>query len=322
MGVAFVHQPISTSGASSVTHPSIRRDITIVIALTALAGYLAGHYELNERVFAVTRQYEHLQLDEWPIVVFVLALCLMWLSWRRYRLALVELQARQRAEARLTEVLEENRELARENLRAIEAERKHLARELHDELGQYLNAIKLDAVADRNGEDNETHERRSQRMLATVDHIHGVVSDMIRRLRPAGLDELGLAAAVESCVEQWQQRLPSTHFSFSATGDLDGLSEHVNLTIYRLVQEALTNSFKHAEASHIDVVLNRSPETNEILLSISDDGKGMNLPERRSGMGLGGMRERAAMVGGTLVIETAPGRGFALEARIPAEGRL
>src|SRR5262245_44244099 len=119
-----------------MTHPSIRRDIAIVIAVTALAGYLAAHFELNERVFTVTRQYERLQLDEWPIVVFVLALCLMWVSWRRYRLAVVELRARQRAEARLTEVLEQNRELARQNLRSIEAERKHLARELHDELGQ------------------------------------------------------------------------------------------------------------------------------------------------------------------------------------------
>ncbi len=322
MGVAFVHQTSSAPGASSVTHPSIRRDIAIVAAVTVLSGYLAGHYEINERVFDITRQYEHLQLDEWPIVVFVLALCLMWVSWRRYRLAVVELQARQRAEARLTDALEENRELARQNLRAVEAERKHLARELHDELGQYLNAIKLDAVADRNDEDTEGQERRTQRMLATVDHIHGVVSDMIRRLRPAGLDELGLCAAVESCVDQWQQRLPATKFSFSATGELDSLSEHVNLTIYRMVQEGLTNSFKYAAANHIDIVLSRSRETNEVLLSISDDGKGMDMRERKYGMGLSGMRERAEMLGGALVIDTSPGHGFTIEARIPAEGRL
>ncbi len=80
----------------------------------------------------------------------------MWMSWRRYRLALAELTARQRAEAQLTEALAENRELARQNLRALEAERKHLARELHDELGQYLNAIKLDAVADGNDDDAES----------------------------------------------------------------------------------------------------------------------------------------------------------------------
>jgi signal transduction histidine kinase len=159
-------------------------------------------------------------------------------------------------------------------------------------------------------------------MLATVDHIHGVVSDMIRRLRPAGLDELGLSAALESCIDQWQQRLPNTQFTFNESGDLDSLSEHVSLTIYRLVQEGLTNSFKHSGASRIDIVLNRSSDTNDIVLTISDNGKGMDPEEQKSGMGLNGMRERAEMLGGSLVIETSPGRGFTVEARIPAEGRL
>ena len=76
-----MHQSISGPAASATTHLSIRRDIWIVIAVTALSGYLAGHFEVDERVFAITRHYEHRQLDEWPIVVFVLALCLMWLSW-------------------------------------------------------------------------------------------------------------------------------------------------------------------------------------------------------------------------------------------------
>src|SRR5262245_7135530 len=124
-------QPISPLDAPSLTQPSVRRDIGIVVAVTVAAGLLAAHFELNERVFSVTRGYEHLQLDEWPIVVFVLALCLMWMSWRRYGHAVAELHARQKAEARLTEALAENRKLARENLRALEAERKHLARELH-----------------------------------------------------------------------------------------------------------------------------------------------------------------------------------------------
>jgi signal transduction histidine kinase len=298
-----------------MTHTSIRRDIAIVIAVTVASALLAGHFELNERVFSVTRQYEHLQVDEWPIVVSVLALCLMWMVWRRYRLALAELQARQVAEARLTEALTENRGLARENLRALEAERKHLARELHDELGQYLNVIKLDAVADRVDE-------RSTRMLATVDHIHGVVNDMIRRLRPAGLDELGVVAAVESCVDQWQQRLTGVRFSFNSSGELEGLSEHLNLTIFRLVQEALTNSFKHSDARQVDVVLNRSRDTNEIVVSVSDNGKGMATQEKRTGMGLNGMRERVEMLGGTFTIDTGGGAGFTVEARIPAESRL
>lgn len=67
-----------------MTHTSIRRDIAIVIAVTVASALLAGHFELNERVFSVTRQYKHLQVDEWPIVVSLLALCLMWMVWRRY----------------------------------------------------------------------------------------------------------------------------------------------------------------------------------------------------------------------------------------------
>jgi signal transduction histidine kinase len=159
-------------------------------------------------------------------------------------------------------------------------------------------------------------------MLATVDHVHDVVNDMIRRLRPAGLDELGVVAAVESCVDQWQQRLHTVRFSLIASGELEGLSVHVNLTIYRLVQEALTNSFKHSEAARVDVVLNRSADTNEVVVSISDNGKGMDTHAKRTGMGLSGMRERVEMLGGTFTIDTAPGAGFTVEARIPAESRL
>jgi len=311
---------VSPADASKVTQPSARRDIVVVIFITALAGLLAAHFELNERVFSFTRRFEHLQADEWPITVFVLALCLMWVAWRRYRHAVAALTARALAEARLSEALDANRELARENLRTLEAERKHLARELHDELGQYLNAIKLDAVVDSTGEDAESHAKRSQRMLATVDHIHGVVSDMIRRLRPAGLDELGLSAAIESCVDHWQQRLPDTRFSFSSSGDLDGLSEHANLAVYRLVQEGLTNCYKHSNATRIDLALNRSDD--DIVVSLSDNGSALDREPRRAGMGLNGMRERVEMLGGTLVIESAPGQGFTIEARIPAEGRL
>ncbi len=241
-----------------------------------------------------------------------------WLSRRRYRQALKEIEARQVIEARLTEALAENRAIARQSLVSLEAERKHLARELHDELGQYLNAIKIDAVAMADG-GNPADVRMSQRMLTTVDHIHGAVSDMIRRLRPAGLDELGLTAAVENCIEQWHERLPATEFSFTLHGELDGLPEHANLTVYRLVQEALTNSFKHAGANRIDIALARIP-AGDVILSIVDDGRGMDASTHRVGFGLSGMRERVEMLGGVFCFDSSPGNGFSIEARIPAKG--
>jgi signal transduction histidine kinase len=298
---------------TAATHVSPWRDIVLVIVITVLCAATAAHFELNERLFALTRDWEPLQLDEWPVALLVLALCLGWLSWRRYRQTLIQLQARQLAEARLARALAENRELAHQHLRIQEAERKHLARELHDELGQYLNAIKLDAVS--------LGEREaSARIVSAVDHVHAVVSDMIRRLRPAGLDELGLIAALENCVDHWRQRLPDARFALSANGSFDDLSELLNLTLYRLTQEGLTNTYKHASATHIEVALRRerTARGDEIALSVRDDGCGADLQARKPGFGLNGMRERVAMLGGRFDLDSAPGRGFSFEARLPA----
>ncbi|HEU4627552.1 MAG TPA: ATP-binding protein [Steroidobacteraceae bacterium] len=296
--------------ASAATHVSARRDIAIVAAITLICALLAGYFELNERLFAMTRRWEALQLDEWPVVLLVLAVCLGWLSWRRYRQTQIELRARQVVEARLERALAENRELAHQHLRIQEAERKHLARELHDELGQYLNAIKLDAVALGEPE-------ASARIVRAVDHVHAVVNDMIRRLRPAGLDELGLLAALENCVDHWRQRLPDARFTLSATGSFDGLSELLNLTLYRLTQEGLTNVYKHAAATRIDVDLRR--EDGRITLTVQDDGRGVDLQTRPPGFGLNGMRERVTLLGGELELDSAPGRGFSFVARLPAD---
>src|SRR5271165_4361284 len=135
---------------SRLSHPTLElpwRDIAAVIGITLLSFILSVHFNLNESLYVLTRREERFQIDELPIGMLVLLICLMWLSWRRYAHARREVRARRVAEERLGAVLAENRQLAQENLRIQEVERKHLARELHDELGQYLNAIKLDAVS-------------------------------------------------------------------------------------------------------------------------------------------------------------------------------
>lgn len=299
------------------------RDIIVVALITLLSVVLAAYFEFSEALFAHTRQWEHFQLDEWPVALFVLALCLGWMSWRRYKQALMQLQARRAAEAGLAAALADNRQLAHQHLRIQEQERKHLARELHDELGQYLNAIKLDAVSIRESTagDPATAVKASERIIHAVDHVHGVVSDMIRRLRPVGLDELGLVAALENCVDHWRQRLPGTRFSLHASGELDDLGELLNLTLYRLIQEGLTNCYKHARAASIEIVLRRD---EELVLTVEDDGEGMDIAASRegrpAGFGLSGMRERVEMLGGQFSIDTTPGRGFGFEARLPAAG--
>ena len=188
------------------------RDIMVVIGITALSIIFSAYFNLNEALYTLTRRGERYQVDELPIGMLVLLICLMWLSWRRYQQARRELHARQIAEAQLGVALAENRQLAQENLRIQEVERKHLARELHDELGQYLNAIKLDAVSicESGGRESEFSTSASLSIIRSVDHVHRAVSDMIGRLRPVGLDELGLVAAIEHCVDYWRQRLPDT----------------------------------------------------------------------------------------------------------------
>lgn len=299
------------------------RDIAVVIGITVLSIVLSARFQLSEALYTLTRHWERAQIDELPIGLLVMSMCLIWLSWKRYRHARLELHGRRVAEARLARALAENRELAREALRIQESERKHLARELHDELGQYLNAIKLDAVAinENDGRSPQASLNSSLAIIRAVDHVHRVVGDMIARLRPVGLDELGLTAAIEHCVDQWGKRLPHTRFTLRVNGKFDDLSEPASLTLYRLVQEGLTNIYKHANAHRVEVALERvkstGDKTDELCLSVADDGCGMDSEARTSRLGLRGMRERVEMAGGTFTLKSQPGCGLSFAARLP-----
>jgi signal transduction histidine kinase len=147
---------------------------------------------------------------------------------------------------------------------------------------------------------------------------------MIGRLRPVGLDELGLVAAIEHCVDHWRHRLPATRFDLAVHGSFEGLSEPLNLTVYRLIQEGLTNIYKHANAQRAEITLERirppECEKDELRLTVVDNGCGMEPRTRTSRFGLSGMRERVEMAGGRFVLESAPGRGLRFEAHLQVSG--
>jgi two-component system, NarL family, sensor histidine kinase UhpB len=214
-------------------------------------------------------------------------------------------------------LLTDNRRLAQQYLQVQESERKLLARELHDELGQYLNAIKTDAVSiqERAGNAEGPMQRASSAIVGHVDHVHTVVSDLIRRLRPVGLDDLGLRAALEHYLTNTQQRLPQVRIAASLEGELDTLGEVVSVTIYRLAQEGMTNVAKHSGASHVELRVARNGA--DVQVTMRDDGRGADPHATTSGLGLIGMRERVEMLGGELRIDTAPQEGFSVYARIP-----
>jgi PAS domain S-box-containing protein len=219
----------------------------------------------------------------------------------------------------LAGALEENRRLSQRSMQVQEEERRNLARELHDELGQSLNAIKVDAVTIRDRSDNALEVQRSAKSIIEVSgQVYDVVRSLLQRLRPVALDELGLRSAIEYGIEQWQRRHATVRCNFSAQGELDGLSEEVNITLYRLAQECLTNVAKHAQATSVTIALAR--EAGEVRFSFEDNGCGFDPSLRRQGLGLVGLRERVEALGGNFDLQSALGQGASVYATLPVKG--
>jgi PAS domain S-box-containing protein len=225
----------------------------------------------------------------------------------------------------LASALEDNRRLSQRSMQVQEEERRNLARELHDELGQSLNAIKVDAVTIRDRSENVAEVQRSARAIIEVSgQVYDVVRSLMQRLRPVALDELGLRSAVEYGVQQWQRRHPEVRCSFEAQGELDDLSEQLNITLYRLAQECLTNVAKHAQATRVEISLARvaggEHAGGEVRFSFEDNGRGFDPGLRRQGLGLVGLRERVEALGGHFDLQSAPGQGVRVRASIPVKG--
>jgi len=299
---------------------------TIVVALaTGFMVFLCVQFDISELLRRWTAPWERFQLDELPAVLVVLAVGLAWFAARRYIEAGRELRRREVAEAQLEDALASNRRLAQQYVRLQEAERKSLARELHDELGQYLNVIKLDAVGIRDGRFamEAAFRERAAAIVVNCDHIHAALAALLRQLRPVGLDDLGLGAALEHCVDTWRPRLPDVKLDLSVAGEFSDLDETLTLTAYRVVQEGLSNIAKHAGAREVRLRLDRSRSGSNgadfINITVADDGAGANSEAHTRGLGLIGMRERVAALGGRLEITSAPGRGFELKAQIPVD---
>ncbi|MBO8168901.1 MAG: HAMP domain-containing protein [Thermoanaerobacteraceae bacterium] len=208
---------------------------------------------------------------------------------------------------------------------AQEEERLRISRELHDETGQALSSVNL-ALASLEG--SQTQEELHQRvtlMQQTVRKALEGIHLLARQLRPSVLDKLGLAAAVErfikDCSAYWGKDIGLTTVGCSG----DHIPPEIKIAAYRIVQEALTNALRHAEAENISVVLQKTKD--KVLAIIEDDGKGFDLDnvlrqnEDMSHLGLFGMQERANMLGGSLNIETAPGKGTTVYAELPLNGR-
>jgi two-component system sensor histidine kinase UhpB len=293
----------------------------VVFAATLLAAVICAKFDVGEALERWTQPYEWLQLDELPLILLVMAIGLIWFSSRRYFEAKRQLELRVAADAKLAETLIENQRLALKYVDMQEHERKTLARDLHDELGQYVNAIKLDAVSIREAaQDRPEISETAHAVIANVDRVYEVLRGLIRQLRPVGLDELGLLAALENCANEWRSRLPATQIQMVCAADLDALAESRALVLFRLVQEALTNVARHSSATRVKIEIGRAASAAGIDISIADNGRGADLSAHRSGLGLIGMRERVAALGGSFAVSSANGAaGFEVRAFLPLQ---
>jgi two-component system sensor histidine kinase UhpB len=223
--------------------------------------------------------------------------------------------------------LEENRQLTAIIQSHIEDERRSLARELHDELGQYVTAIKTFAV----GIVNKTAQKmpdvaaNAQTVVAAADHIYDGMHNIIRHLRPGSLDNLGLSETLKDAVNHLKQQHPKVSFQLDLSGDLDQLGENLNINLYRIVQESLNNALKHAGAKNIKVALNQDKVGN-LNLVVQDDGVGMDIDQvdQTQHFGLLGIRERIQGFHGQFSIESSAkagknGRGTKIIIQIPKE---
>ncbi len=292
-------------------------DIAIV-ALATLASYgLASFFELSELVQRWAVPHEHWQADELPFSLTVLAGGLAWYALRRAQDARAQLALRELAEAQARELLTHNRELARQLIAVQESERVALARELHDELGQGCAAVRAETAFVRlcGAADRSATLAAVERADRAAQQLYQAVRGMLRRLRPANLDELGLVAALQELCESWEER-SGVACIFHHEALPRELGDAIDIALYRVTQEALTNVMRHAQASAVHVKLGRSAQ-GELQLSIEDDGRGMDLAAATRGLGLLGATERAAALGGELDVRASPGAGVQLVLRVP-----
>jgi two-component system sensor histidine kinase UhpB len=230
----------------------------------------------------------------------------------------------------MAEVLErsraQNRVLAQKSLAIQEQERRYLAHELHDELGQSVSAIKALAVSIGQRASNQPEIAQSTRTIVeTSQRIYDVVRGMMRRLRPVILDELGLVPALQNVIDEWNDRHEEAFCRLDVEGALDRLTDEAKINVFRIVQEALTNIAKHARATKVEVSLRRTVRDIDGLrdvldIAIADNGIGFETQRITPGLGLLGMRERTEALNGRFELQTSPGTGVRIRITLPIEG--
>ncbi|THK42017.1 sensor histidine kinase [Methylophaga sp. SB9B] len=208
-----------------------------------------------------------------------------------------------------------NQALARHTMQIQESERRNLSRELHDEMGQSLTAVKAMSTAIRQPGANVT--KISESITEICNHLAGVVRSMMRTLHPLSLADLGLGATLSDLVSEWRRRHPDLVIKLDYDERLDNVAHELAIHVYRIAQECLTNVVRHANASEVTLVIRQEGEQTSprVVMRIRDNGQG----GESSGHGFGvlAMRERVENMGGRFRFESEAGNGVCVSAWMP-----
>lgn len=213
---------------------------------------------------------------------------------------------------------QENHALTQHNLAIQEQERRHLAQELHDELGQSLTAIKVMSVAIARVEKSQNLliQQSSLSIIQICDRLMGVVRSMMQQLHPLVLSELGLKAALDDLISHWQTRYAFLKIMLNCSVEIEMLPENICIHVFRIVQECLTNIVRHADATQVLIDL-RFDKHHFFVLEVVDNGQGCEMQNIKKGFGLLSMRERIRSLNGEFSIETALHNGMKISVKIP-----
>jgi PAS domain S-box-containing protein len=216
--------------------------------------------------------------------------------------------------------LEENRKFTQLIQSHIEDERRSLARELHDELGQYVSAIKIFASNISNKAKKLSPEiaKNADSVISAANQIYDGMHSIIKQLRPSSLDNLGLAETLKDTVNTWQKQYQDLKIHLSIKGDLSHLNETLNINIYRIIQEAMNNVLKHSKARVIKINLGLNKK-GLLELNFSDDGQGMDLKkvDQTKNFGILGMQERIQSLNGSFELISKKNQGTQILISVP-----
>lgn len=337
-----------------------KQDLLLIALLVAPAFVLASYFDAFEMLVDWTRGHEYNEMDELITISLLLWMAFGIFAWRRWREANTELCHREQAEqallkahqeleqkvelrtrdlsrlnaqlaqevgeraqveAQIRQLLADNRRLHNQTMSMLENHKRELAQELHDEFGQCLTAIQIDAriIHDQTGVSPDRVRASADSIVAVTRRMYDAMQSLVKQLRPEALDELGLADAIRDTVDGWRARVPQISYCLQIGDPLEEVSDEVAIHTYRVLQECLNNIGKHANASQVEVTLDLETDAagSCLLLQVVDDGCGFDPHRIHSGLGLVGIRERAESLRGHAEIDSQPGNGTRVRFRTP-----